>query len=126
MLVIVAPSIEFTVLSDGERVAESANDLLDGLSIALGVFWDFDFDWLPDPRLVERRCNSTSFATGTALAERVIAHRHQCALLIQEHDMIKAACYLLNITQILDLFRCIEDHELTSYLRRRTVLAVDL
>ena len=82
LLIVVAPAVEPTTFCDCKSVTESANDLLNRLSVSFRVFRYCYFDRRSVPRLMERSRDCATLTAASALTKRVIAHGHQSALLL--------------------------------------------
>ena len=58
-----------------------------------------------------------AFSASATLAEGIVTHRHNLALVIKEKHVVKACRDLFNVCKILDQHRLIVDQQLTHYLR---------
>lgn len=91
LLIVVSPAVEFPSISDGEAVAEPADDLGYLLFLAVLEWRYFDFDWFTEARFEEWRRSLTILAFMSALAKSVVAHGQYLTVPRQEQHMVEAA-----------------------------------
>lgn len=115
-MIVIAPAVELSGVSDREAVTEAGNYFDDFLLTAVFQNRDFDFHGLAVARFEERSGGLPVLAGVSALTERVIAHSHDLAVSSQEQHVVETARNLLDGWKVHDMDRRVFDFDFASDL----------